>query len=209
LSLIQGDLKLSVPFIILLCIPTEAAIVIRNRDMLKNSPNTRQFLPYIFIGLILGTFFLREIPNPDLIRTLGILIMAIALYYLIFENRIKSTLSSSIWKPLLGSLSGILGGTYGISGPPLIIYFKAQRLDKSQFRTILLSLFLFMSVFRFLFYLGFNLFTLKILISSIICLPFVGLGLFTGSLLHRSVSESLFKTITSIVLLISGILLLR
>ncbi len=208
LTLFHGDLKLSVPFLILLCIPTEVIVVIRNRSMLKNVPETRQLIPYIFIGLILGTLLLKKIPNPDLIRALGILIMAVAFYYLIFEKRIKSALSSFFWQPLLGSLSGMLGGTYGISGPPLIIFFKARKLDKGQFRTILLSLFLFMSVCRLIFYLGFNLFTFKILISSIFCLPFVGLGLYAGARLHRSISESLFKTITSIVLFISGLLLI-
>jgi uncharacterized membrane protein YfcA len=207
LTLIHGDLKVSVPFLILLCIPTEAAVVLRHRKMLRNRPETHHLIPFIFLGLIAGTFLLKEIPNPDLIRSLGILIMVVAFYYLIFENRIKAALSTFIWKPIMGILSGTLGGTYGISGPPLIIFFKARKLDKGQFRTVLLSLFLFMSACRLIFYLIFNLFTLRILISSIICLPFVGLGLYTGARFHHIIPESLFKTITSIVLFISGLLL--
>ena len=110
--------------------------------------------------------------------------------------------------PFFGSISGVLGSLFGIAGPPLIVYFKTKKVDKSYFRVVLLSIFLFMGFLKFIAYLAFGLYSEKIFISVITVLPFSLLGLYLGNLAHDIIPENLFKKFTSVILLISGVILI-
>ena len=207
LALLYGKLELFVPFFILLCLPTELIITIKDHKLI-NFKKIRIFLITIIPFLFIGSLLLRQAENLIVLIILGILILTLAIYHLFLENRFKFKLKHSIWIPFFGSISGILGGLFGMAGPPLIFYFKNSKLTKRYFRVALLSIFIFMTFFRLLFYTGLNLLTKQIFMSSIIILPFSLLGLVIGYKLHTIVSEHIFKKITSIALFISGFLII-
>jgi len=207
LALLYGDVNLFVPFYLLLCIPTELVISVKDRDKIEFQ-QTRRFLIFIFPLLILGGYLLSASPDQWLVSCLGGVVVLLALYYLFFEDRFTVNLQRKGMVPLVGMLSGVLGGVYGISGPPLIFYFKMLKLDKRHFRVALLSIFLVMSLFRLCVYTVLHLYTVTVLVSCAACLPFSLLGLFLGGQAHHRIPELPFKRITSAVMLISGILLM-
>jgi uncharacterized membrane protein YfcA len=72
-------------------------------------------------GLIIGYIFLAMIKADYITRLLGIFLILLAIYFLFLNNRwrIKPTFGKGL---ALGNLSGVLGGLFGIGGPPLSIY---------------------------------------------------------------------------------------
>ena len=207
LALLFGNINVFVPFFLLLCLPTELTISFKDRDHI-NFRRTGKFLLFIFPGLIAGSWLLKSAPDRGLVAWLGAIVTLLAVYYLFFEEKTTFTPKNPAWIPFFGSISGILGGVYGISGPPLIVYFKSLKMDKTGFRVALLSIFLAMSIFRTGVYATIHLYTLPILTSTILTLPFALLGTLTGMKAHHRIPEQLFKQFTSAVLLLSGILLL-
>lgn len=206
LTLLFGNINVFVPFFLLLCLPTELTISFKDREHV-DFRRTGKFLLFIFPGLIAGAYLLKSAPDRGLVIWLGVIVSLLAVYYLFFEEKTTFTLKNPAWIPVFGSISGLLGGVYGISGPPLIVYFKALKMDKTRFRVALLSIFLAMSVFRTGVYAAIHLYTLPILTSTVLALPFALLGVLGGMKAHHRIPEQLFRQVTSVVLLVSGILL--
>ncbi|RLE16380.1 MAG: hypothetical protein DRJ14_08635 [Acidobacteria bacterium] len=207
LALFFGNIDVFVPFFLLLCLPTELTISFKDREYI-NFHRTGKFLLFIFPGLIVGAILLKSVPARSLLVWLGAIVAILAVYYLFFEEKTTFTLKNPVWIPFFGAISGIFGGVYGISGPPLIVYFKALKMGKTSFRVALLSIFLAMSIFRTGVYVTVHLYTPPIFTSTILALPFALLGTLTGIRAHNHIPEPVFKKLTSIVLLVSGVLLL-
>ncbi len=207
LALFYGKLDYFVPFFILIGLPTELFISLKDRALLNYS-NTWYIIVAMLPPLLLGSYLLKKATNVWMMMILGVVIIVLAVYHLFFEKRFCPSFVNKVWAPSFGAISGILGGLFCMGGPPLIFYFKCMKLDKYRFRVTLVSIFLVMTIMRILFYTGFGLFSKRIIFSSLSMLPFGLLGLFTGSKLHSTIPEKLFKKVTSIILLISGVLII-
>lgn len=207
LAFLYGDLDFIVPFFTLLCLPTEAYISFKDRQLI-NLRNTWIFLIMIIPALLLGSILLKNADNPIYLIILGSIIIILSFYYLFAENIHRFKLEHFFWIPFFGSISGIFGGLFGMAGPPLIFFFKHKDLTKKQFRASLLSIFTFMTLFRIIFYTALKIIDLKIIITGIIMSPFALAGLLLGYLLHEKIPEKTFKTITSIALAISGFIVI-
>jgi len=177
-AIIYGNIDIFVPFFLLLCLPVELFFSFKERKNI-DFKEISLFILYIIPSLVLGVYLLKNFSGDGVVFILGVIIAALASFYLFFEKRIKFTFKSKLWLPFFGSISGVLGSMFGIAGPPLIIYFKTKNSNKSQFRLILLSLFLFMSILRIITYASFGLYSERILLSFLLILPFSILGLYS------------------------------
>lgn len=207
LALIFGKLELIVPFFIIVCLPTELYISLKDRHLI-NIKKTLWFTLIIAPPLFLGSYLLKESPGTLTLIMLGSIVVLLAIYYLFFEETLIPELKHRGWIPFFGGLSGILGGMFGISGPPLIFYFKSIRLYKQEFRAALMSIFLPMTLFRITFYTTLGYFNKELITTSLSMIPCALLGLFAGAYLHHIIPEKLFKKITSFVLLLSGLMII-
>jgi uncharacterized membrane protein YfcA len=206
LTLIYGDISFFVPFFVMLCFPTETYISLKDRKQIDFRHNWK-FLLFIVPALFFGAFILDREGDQSLQTALGVVIIILSVYYLFFEHKISLSLKSRLWFLVFGGISGFLGGLFGMAGPPLIFYFKSIKLGKREFRVALLSLFLAMTFFRLIFYYFLDNYSWKMLYSAMFMIPFVLLGLLTGVIAHDRIPEEKFKTVTSVVLFICGILI--
>src|SRR6056297_399743 len=142
LAMLYGKIDFFVPFFILVCLPTELFISYKDKDYI-NFKKTWYFILSIFPLLFLGSYLLSNAKNVLLLLILGTVIIILSLYHLFYEDKVKPDLSHPLWVPFFGSLSGLLGGLFGMAGPPLIFYFKANDFSKKAFRVALMSIFLF------------------------------------------------------------------
>lgn len=161
-------------------------------------------VPGIPLGLLILTY-----GNEMLVKAgLGVLISGYALHALWGKNTFRLTKDSRAWLFCCGLCSGILGGAYGINGPPLAVYGNLRRWDAQTFRATLQGYFLPASVLGLLGYVYQGLMTREVLSDFMTALPAALPAIFLGRYLNRRVKGDAFYRFVYIGLLLIGVLLI-
>lgn len=144
-------------------------------------------LPGIPVGLLLLTSSHQQLVKG----TLGAIILAFSGYSLIGRTPPELSRDSRGWLFLCGLCAGILGGAFGMNGPPLVIYGTMRRWPAQQFRATLQAYFLPASIVGVGGYLLAGLWVRAVtqyyLLSLPIAVPAVFLGRFINHRLRREV----------------------
>jgi uncharacterized protein len=99
-----------------------------------------------FIGLPVGIFMLRVVDDGFVKLLLGATIIGISMYSLVHGTAASIRAENRVSLIAAGVVSGILGGAYGMNGPPLAIYGASRGWSPRRFRATLQGYFLVASV---------------------------------------------------------------
>jgi uncharacterized membrane protein YfcA len=88
-----------------------------------------------FLGIPLGLLLLKTAPEPLVKAILGVVIMAFSLDRLAGRRQVQ--LSDDRLAGFFGFGAGVLGGAYGMNGPPLVVYGTLRRWPPEVFRATL------------------------------------------------------------------------
>lgn len=156
------------------------------------------------IGLPIGAHFLIILDGNLIKIFIGIFIIIFGLLLLMgYRKELKHEKAAMI---PIGMISGILGGSISISGPPIIIFLANKQSDKQTFRGNLAMYFLLLNIFTIpVFWLN-GLFTREVLSFSFRYLPGLLIGVILGNSLSHKVNESYFRRFVLILLLAMGVL---
>ena len=124
---------------------------------------------------------------------LGSLILLFALFCLVGNTRFHLQHDSRPLLLLCGFFAGILGGAYGMNGPPLAIYGSMRRWSAQHFRATLQAYFLPASVLGMFGYLSAGLWTREVTYDYLICLPAVIPAVLLGRIINRRLSTQAFS----------------
>lgn len=91
-------------------------------------------------GIPLGLLLLRRVPEPLVKGALGVVVAGFAASALL--NRRSYELKNDRLSWVFGIAAGILGGAYGMNGPPLVVYGTLRRWSPEHFRATLQGYFL-------------------------------------------------------------------
>jgi len=157
-------------------------------------------------GIPLGLWLLKTVPESIVKAILGVFIIAFALYSL---AGCKPELDSDRMAPFFGFVAGILGGAYGMNGPPLVVYGVLRRWTPVQFRATLQGYFLIASIVGMAGYALTGLWTRTVTRYYLLSLPLALIAIFLGTVLHRHLSGARFLMCVNIGLALIGLLLLK
>lgn len=158
------------------------------------------------IGIPIGAYFLRN-ANPILIEhLLGILIILFVI--LTHFNVIKKIGMNVNWGYIFGLISGVIGGAFNTNGPPIIIYFYLQGMDKEELKASITGYFIFTSTVIVLSHIVFGVSTLSTYIDFIKLSPAILLGIFTGNALFKRINTGIYNFVILIILFVLGLSLL-
>lgn len=194
------------PVDLLLNLPTNAYMAWKDRKAI----NFSIVLPLsitVIIGNILGIFFLQVGGDQALKSILGIVLIILALE--IYSRKKKPVKAgrnvSQTGIFLVGTLSGILMGIYGI-GALLAAYISRYTDYRGNYRGNLCFVFLFDNIFRFIGYCYNGLINREILWISLGLAPAVVIGMFVGIKLDAKADERLINNSIVLLLVVTGIL---
>ena len=99
--------------------------------------NWKRLLPIVAAFVIFSTLaicMLEKIEGNTMRRILGILLVVISLYFSFFKEKIQKLVKPTRgWQLGTGTASGIMGGLFGMHGPPVVLYLIASEPDKDHY----------------------------------------------------------------------------
>lgn len=185
----------AVPLSVLLSILI--ALVIVAQDHRQIHFNSAKWLILFAIPGIPAGLMILVYGNDLLVKTgLGVLIILYSAYSLFEKNSLRLKEDSLFWLLTCGFLSGVLGGAYGLNGPPLVVYGNMRQWSKKHFRATLQAYFLPASAAGVLGYAAKGLVTTEVLWYFVFSLPAAIPAIFLGRYLNHKLSgESFFRYI--------------
>lgn len=160
----------------------------------------------VLLGDIPGILLLKNTNTQVIKGIFGFVIIAIGVEMLLREY-MRKTKKSQLLLIIIGILSGILCGLYGI-GALLAAYMGRVTDNSSSFKGNLCIVFLIDNLFRLVMYGVTGIITLATLKQSVILFPFMALGLFLGMKGSSFLDEKKIKKLVIIMLILSGVSLI-
>lgn len=189
----------AVPLSVLISVLVALVVVVQDHRQIEIK-SARGLILWALPGIPLGVALLTY-GNEALLKTgLGLLLILYAAYALRSKQEFRVSYPK-VWLALCGFLSGVLGGAFGINGPPLAVYGKLCGWDAPKFRATLQAYFLPASLLGLLGYLLKGLISKAVIFNFALALPaaipaiFLGRylnGLLKGEGFYRAVYWSLF-----------------
>jgi uncharacterized membrane protein YfcA len=159
-------------------------------------------------GIPLGLLLLTH-ANDQTVRTmLGVVILGFAVHSLAGRTRLHLETDHPLWLLGAGFLSGILGGAYGMNGPPLAIYGALRRWSPQQFRATLQGYFLPASLAGLVGYALIGLWVPAITRYFLLSLPVALVAVAAGRWLNRRLHGDGFLRVVSAGLAVIGLVLI-
>lgn len=142
------------------------------------------------VGIPIGLWLLWAVPERIVKSVLAIVIIAFSAFFLINKSRV--TLKTDKLVSAFGFAAGILGGAYGMNGPPLVAYGTLRRWSPQQFRATLQGYFLPASALVMLGYWVAGLWVSSVTRYYLLALPVVLVAIFVGRMANTRFNHRTF-----------------
>lgn len=190
----------------ILAMTTSLIVVIQTYKYITWSRLLPILLTFIGVSTI-AIFALKRMDYGVLNMLLGITLIAVSLYFSFFSNRIKVKTTLPV-QVTAGALSGLMGGFFGMQGPPAVLYFVSSEPGKEHYMAMTQTYFLvgnlLMTAVRA--YNGF--FTTAVSWGYVYGIVGVFAGNLLGAWVFRHITGSLLKYIIYAYIGISGLIFL-
>src|SRR5579885_1466433 len=158
------------------------------------------------LGIPLGLLLLRAAAEPVVKGILAAVIIAFSAHALVSGNHRELKSDKLAW--LFGFGAGILGGAYGMNGPPLVVYGTLRRWSAERFRATLQGYFLPASLLGMVGYWLAGLWVPAVTRYYLLSLPVAAASILLGRLVNRRLAGGPFLRCVHVALLLVGIVLL-
>lgn len=204
LSFGNNNINIS-PVELILGYPTNAIIAWKERRSIKwNICIPLAIL--VIVGSIPGILFLKNSDTTIIKIVFGFVIICIGIEMLLRETQSKKMKQSKVVFGIIGFLSGLLCGLYGI-GALLGAYINRVTDDGHSFKANICVVFLAENTFRIIMYSVLGIITFQTIKQAVVLIPLMLLGLALGMFSSKILNEKWVEKIVIIMLIISGLAL--
>ncbi len=155
-------------------------------------------------GIPIGVVLLARGNRQLVTGILGVVILGFALYALARRQVHELRADNLSWLLGCGFFAGVLGGAFGMNGPPLAIYGAMRRWSAQRFRATLQGYFLPASVLGMTGYFFAGLWVPEVTRYFLLSLPGALLAIFLGGILNRRLRGDVFVRYVYMGLVIVG-----
>lgn len=203
------DMRVAIPLLVIPIVVTNIWQAFRGGEMAAILRRFWVLFAGSCIGVWLGTIALFRIDPSYLIVTLGVVVCAFTAINLFALRVTVPERSTALLEPAVGLFSGVLSGSTGSLGAPVVMYFQALGLQKDLFVQALGLQFLITGVVWIAALVEQG--ALKgagVIISALAVAP-AALGMVAGQWLRDRLSQDLFRKGVFVFLFIIGLNLIR
>jgi uncharacterized membrane protein YfcA len=186
-------LKVAAPLAVLVSI-TIAAVVVAQDWRKIHLRSAGWLVGSTLFGIPVGLLLLTSSHQKAVKIALGIFIVLFSLYSLLGRRPPELKTDSKAWLLGCGFAAGVIGGAYGMNGPPLVIYGAMRRWSAQHFRATLQAYFLPASVIGMFGYWLAGLWVPAVTHYYLLCLPFLLPAVWLGRVVnHRLHGDAFLK----------------
>lgn len=169
-----------------------------------------RLLPILTTFLVVSFFAVRFVALADgglLRQALGCVLIAAAVWFLWLGERIKVPTTLGV-QVSMGTLSGVMGGLFGMQGPPAVLYFVATNQTKEGYIAMAQTYFLVGNLAMTFFRARCGLLTPAVLTSWCWAVPAVVAGTWIGTVAFRHISLRVLRMLIYAYMAVSGVVFL-
>ena len=167
----------------------------------------RKLLPILAAFLLtsfLAVQMLTWMRGDTLKYVLGITLILSAVYFSFFADKMKVKPTLGM-QATLGTLSGIMGGLFGMQGPPAVLYFLAVSESKERYTALAQCYFLLGNCMMTIYRAQSGFFTQEVITSWCYAVPAVLVGTYLGGVVFNRLSLPTLRKLVYLYIGISGI----
>lgn len=169
----------------------------------------RQLLPILLTFIAVSTvaiFCLKRMDDVVLRRILGVVLVVVSVWFVFFSNRIR--LNTNIPTQIgAGTLSGLMGGFFGMQGPPAVLYFISSTSDKEHYMALAQSYFFFGNLAMLVVRAVNGFLTPAVGYGYLYGIGGVAIGMTIGGYVFRHLSGKVFRYVVYSYIGISGVVI--
>lgn len=158
------------------------------------------------IGVPLGVWGVKLLPEAYTLTALGILVLGYSLYAF-FTPQVPH-IEHPVWGYGLGFISGICGGAYNSSGPASVLYAHSQRWPQETFKSNLQGYFVINSLLINVTHAISHNYKPAVFQGFLLAIPGIALGMLIGFALSKRINQDLFRKLILIMLFLLGLRLI-
>ena len=186
-------LQVAAPLAVLVSITIAGIVVVQDWKKIHFRSTGWLLLPTL-IGIPLGLLLLTSSHQRVVKGALALLIIGFSLYSLIVRTPPELRSDSRAWLLACGFCAGVLGGAYGMNGPPLVIYGAMRRWSAQHFRATLQAYFLPASILGMVGYWFDGLWVPEVSRFYLLSLPVMVPAVFLGRVINHRLRGEVFMT---------------
>ena len=162
----------------------------------------------IMITFLIVSFFsvkaVSYVDSHTLKRVLGGVLICVSIYFFLFNGKIRMKPTAPV-QIGMGTVSGIMGGLFGIQGPPAVIYFISCTDRKEEYMAVTQAFFIIGNSMMTLYRAGNGFLTPVVGKGFLAGVGAVWLGLFLGSRVYSRIPIGTLRKFVYIFIGISGL----
>lgn len=197
--------EVAAPIAALVSVTVAGIVLVQDWSEVHARSAGRLVLSTLF-GVPLGLLLLTMVAEPVVKTILGCVIIVFSIYSLLCRRSYALKNDRLAW--MFGFSAGVLGGAYGMNGPPLVIYGALRGWSPTHFRATLQGYFFPASVVVMGGYWLAGLWTPAVSRYYLLSLPVVVLAIFIGRVINRRMDGHRFLFYIHVGLTAIGALLL-
>jgi uncharacterized membrane protein YfcA len=197
--------KVAAPVAVLVSITVAAVVVVQDWRKIHLRDAAWLILATLF-GTPLGLWGLMVVPERVVKGVLACLIIAFSTYSLMRHGKLHLSSDRHAW--LFGFAAGVLGGAYGMNGPPLVIYGSLRGWTPQRFRATLQGYFFPASTLVMAGYAATGLWVPAVTRYYLLSLPLLIVAILLGRFVNHRMSGRAFLVCVHVGLILIGAVLL-
>lgn len=202
------DVQLAIVVVAAMQVVTGGTLAIISRRTVARAELVRVLAPS-FAGLAAGALLLSELPVEWVAAALGVFSIVAGTNVMIKLRRVVAAQpASGAATGVAGLLAGLLQGMVGTGGPVIVPYLQRILPTATTLRATLLTYFLALDVVRLASYVPLGVAGRDAVAPVLYLLPFAVVASLAGGRLQLQVSETLFRGVVGMLLIVSGAMLL-
>lgn len=198
-------IEVAAPVAVLVSITVAAIILLQDFHQVQFR-SAAWLVLFTLLGTPLGLLVLKHAAESLVKLLLGAIIIGFSAWSLLRRPAATLTHDRPAW--FFGFIAGVLGGAYGMNGPPLVIYGTLRGWSPPQFRATLQGYFFPASLLVLAGYAVTGLWTATVTRHYLLSLPAVLIAVFLGRAVNQRLSAGAFIAYVHVGLIAVGALLL-